>query len=180
MAKHTKPPPLIFAVEDDAILVVPNADRLDPQRVGEELTRIAETHGGALHAENVVEVARDPAHVLHAHFEWDDSRAAHLHRLSTARQIIRIVRIETGTPPELRRAFFNVHSSDGRSYRTLSEVLSSQSLRDRILEQAQRDLEAWQARYHEFRDLVEAAVVDLRKRGRHKTTPKGDDSRPSA
>lgn len=179
MAKHTKPPPLIFAVEDDAVIVVPNADRLDPQQVGEELTRIAETHGGALHAENVVESARNPAHVLHPHFEWNDTKAAHLHRLATARQIIRIVRVETGAPPELQRAFFNVRGDDGRSYRTLSEVLSSQSLRDRILEQALKDLESWQARYRDLRDLVQAAVVDLRSRKRHRTTPK-DDDRPRA
>jgi hypothetical protein len=177
MAKHTKLP--IFAVEDDAVIVIPHADQLDPQRVGEELTRIAETHGGALHAENVVEVARDPTHVLHAHFEWNDTKAAHLHRLSTARQIIRIVRVETGSPPELRRAFFNVHGDDGRSYRTLSEVLNSQSLRDRILEQAERDLTAWQHRYQEFRDLVESALVELRK-GRRKTTPGASASPPPA
>jgi hypothetical protein len=42
----------------------------------------------------VVEEARDERSPLHSEFEWDDTRAAELHRLDTARSLIRFVRLE--------------------------------------------------------------------------------------
>jgi hypothetical protein len=47
---------------------------------------------GRIKPETVVEKARNPKHTLHREFEWDDSKAAHLHRIDTARQLIREVK----------------------------------------------------------------------------------------
>ena len=52
------------------------------------LSALAEAHGGKLDPETVVDVARDPDHPLHSHFEWDDSKAAHQYRLGQARALI--------------------------------------------------------------------------------------------
>lgn len=57
------------------------------------LEKIAETHGGRLTPEAVVDAARDPDSILHAHFEWDDGKAGAAHRLNQARTIIRSVRV---------------------------------------------------------------------------------------
>jgi len=48
---------------------------------------------GSIVPEDVVQVARDPKHVLHNLFEWDDKKAANAHRLDQARRLIREVRI---------------------------------------------------------------------------------------
>lgn len=61
--------------------------------VAAELRRLQRDDGRVLPAD-VVDAARDPASPLHAHFTWDDDRAAGLRRLDEARALIRRVRIE--------------------------------------------------------------------------------------
>jgi hypothetical protein len=178
MAKHDKPP--VFAVEEDEVIVISNAKDFDPQKAGESLTATALKHGGKLKADDAVEEARDPRHPLHRHLEWDDAKAGHQFRVQQMRSIIRIVRIETGNPVQLRRAFISAPAPDGRAYRSLADVLKSSDLQDRIMEQADKDLAAWQHRYAELKDLceiVETARVALRRR---RQGHRGKDDRPSA
>lgn len=61
--------------------------------IEEVLTHIAATNGGVLTPDDVVEAARDPASPLHERFEWDDSKAAHAHRIYQARKVIASVRV---------------------------------------------------------------------------------------
>lgn len=61
------------------------------------LQAMADRNGGRLAAESVVDAARDPDNPLHDRFQWDDAEAAHQHRLSQARALIRSVRIEVVT-----------------------------------------------------------------------------------
>jgi len=53
-----------------------------------------ETPEGTLTPELVVGAAAKEESPLHRHFEWDDGKAAHQHRLEQARSLIRTVRIE--------------------------------------------------------------------------------------
>lgn len=55
--------------------------------------RSLEAPDGTLTAETVLDDARDPQSPLHAHFEWDDSKAAEAFRLDQARKLIRSVRL---------------------------------------------------------------------------------------
>lgn len=48
---------------------------------------------GRLSPYDVVDAARDPTHVLHNHFEWDDTVAAERFRLSQARRLIRSIEL---------------------------------------------------------------------------------------
>ncbi len=170
---------ITYAIEPDEIIVLPNAKLFDVQKVGEALAAISSAHGGQLRPEDIVE-ARNPAHALHRHFEWDDAKAAHQHRLETARRLVRVIRVERG-PNEMRRAYLNTWNDQGhRSYRTIDDIIASQSLKDQILEQAEEDLAAWQRRYSdlvEICNLVEAARVALRRR-RGKTTPQPKGESP--
>lgn len=50
-------------------------------------------NGGRLTPASVVNAARDPSSPLHAHFEWDESKAAHAYRLDQARALIRSVQV---------------------------------------------------------------------------------------
>lgn len=76
-----------------------------PKRKAKRLTRderrevveklAAESGTGTVTADALVEAAQDPAHPMHDHFEWDDAKAAHAHRLQTARGILASVAVAT-------------------------------------------------------------------------------------
>ena len=63
------------------------------ERKRAELEKIAAASAGRLTAAAVVEAARDSAHPLHGFFDWDDTTAAHQHRLAQGRELIRSVRV---------------------------------------------------------------------------------------
>ena len=71
--------------------------RATADQIRQALEQIAQEGGGILHAENVVRAAEDLGSVLHDRFEWDDSIAAHAHRLNQARTLIRSVKVEIST-----------------------------------------------------------------------------------
>jgi hypothetical protein len=67
---------------------------MTPQERKDVLDGIAARHDGVLRAEDVLAEARTETHPLHGEFNWDDSSAAHAHRLDQARSLIRSVRVE--------------------------------------------------------------------------------------
>jgi hypothetical protein len=156
----------------------PERVRADPQLIGEALETIRADSGGQLHPQDVVVGARDPKSVLHSHFEWNDQKAAELHRLDQARTLIRSIRV-IDDDEVARPAFLSIRADDGIGYRAFAEVLRSPDLRQRLLEQAARDLDAWTARYRELREIVELvqpARTELRRRA---SRPRGgDEARP--
>ena len=58
-----------------------------------ELHRLEKKNGGHLLPEKVIEAARAENSPLHDEFEWDDSIAAHKHRIEQAEHLIRRYRI---------------------------------------------------------------------------------------
>lgn len=67
-----------------------------------ELSRIY-NRDGCVKASVVVEEASKKRNPLHNEFEWDDQKAAHEHRLSTARRIIRVTPIKADDSPVKQR-----------------------------------------------------------------------------
>ena len=139
----------------DGPITIKAAAKADPQKIGEELSKITAASGGKLTPQAVVLAARNTRSALHRHFEWDDARAAAAHRLSQAREIIAIIRVvdreaDTGR----RQVFLSVAEKGGVSYRTVEEVRGSVDLQRIVLNQADRDLVAWQKRYAEIVDAV--------------------------
>lgn len=63
------------------------------RQINAQLHRLAELHDGRLVPDMVIEDARDPSSPLHGEFEWDDARAAHAHRVSTALKLINGFRV---------------------------------------------------------------------------------------
>jgi hypothetical protein len=152
--------------------------RADPQLIGEALDAIRVKSGGSLHPQDVVAGARDPASVLHPHFEWDDKKAAELHRTDQARALIRSIRV-IDDDEVYRPAFLSIRADDGVGYRAFRDVLSSADLRERLLAQAQRDLDSWTQRYRELREIVELIEPARRELRRRVTRPRGgDEARP--
>jgi hypothetical protein len=58
-----------------------------------ELARLAKANGGRLTREAVVRAATPERSVLHGEFEWNDTRAAHRHRLDRAQELISYVTV---------------------------------------------------------------------------------------
>lgn len=56
--------------------------------------RALEDDRGRLSPEIVVKAAENPESPLHQYFEWDDAKAARIHRLEQARRLIRVVLYE--------------------------------------------------------------------------------------
>ena len=68
---------------------------------------------GRLTPSLTVKVAKHPDSILHTRFEWDDSKAAHEHRLWQARQLISTNVIRVPVTDKLVRAYIHVPAKDG-------------------------------------------------------------------
>lgn len=136
-------------------VTIKNAAKANPQKIGEELTKIADSAGGRLTPKAVVETARNPKHVLHRHFDWDDQIAADKWRLDQARTIIRSIRVEEDESEPVQ-AFLSAKDGDGVAYHTHAAVQSSADLQLAVLKAAERDLDAFERRYKELQDICES------------------------
>lgn len=134
------------------------------ERVNAELARLVEENQGRLTQAQVVEHARLPDTALHADFEkqglWDDSQAAELARLNYAGRIIRmfvVVKREDAPPV---RALVSLRADrgprgDGKGYRAIEDVLSSEDLKENLLETALMELRAFKRKYAELTELAD-------------------------
>lgn len=133
----------------------------DPQVVGEALDALGHKNGDRLVASAVVDAARPPDSVLHRYFEWDDVRAAELHRESQARLVIRslvVVNDDTGVEmPSFIAVVEQVGGEEQRAYVSSARVLATPELTAQVLERAHDDMEKWRERYGHFRQLAKIA-----------------------
>jgi hypothetical protein len=105
------------------------------QAAGEELERIRARHRGELEPSVVVKESRSRSSPLHACFEWDNARAAQLHREEQARLLIRSVRIaEDAAEPQ--RAYVNVKTAEGSRYIPTSVAMADALMRRQVLQDA--------------------------------------------
>lgn len=137
---------------------------IDAQVAGDELERIRTRYNGRLDASNVVECSRNPSAPLHPAFEWNDEVAADAYRVEQAKYLIRSITIEIpkrdGSEASVR-AFVSVVRDEDRSYTSTAHALSDIELRQQVLDQAWRELEAWRQRHAELTELAEIfSVID--------------------
>jgi len=135
------------------------------------LGAIAEANGGYLNPAHVVETARDPSHILHNEFSWDDEDAADKYRIAQASALIRrvkftVIRQSTETK-EVRmvttRAFQSRKSARGADggYEGVAEIMSDTDKREELLAQVLRELNAYRKRYAELAALSDVwAAID--------------------
>ncbi len=100
-----------------------------------------ENEEGHLDPELVVERAKDPTSPLYSHFEWDDTKAASLHRIRQARMLIRSVKIEV----VVRDVPMNVVSyiRDEGGYQNIVKVKpNADKSRDAVVDEMQRVIAA--------------------------------------
>jgi hypothetical protein len=114
----------------------------------------------------VVDVAADPAHPLHSHFDWDDKVAGDKWRLEQASQLLRVTyRPDPSRPTDLR-AFVAVQGADTHraSYVPTSEAMADPFMRVLVLRNMERDWRSFKARYDtmaEFADLLRREAEGL-------------------
>lgn len=126
------------------------------QRRQQELETIRSKAGGVLKPEAVVAFARNPKTALHSWFTWDDSQAAVEYRLWQARQVIRVCVTVTEGPDESPiRTYVSLYDDRGEDgYRLLTDVLSDEEMREKLLQQALAEFKTWQTKYQQLRKLA--------------------------
>jgi len=115
-------------------------------------------NGGALTPDALLERARSANSAGHDHFEWADGKAAHLHRISQAGDLIRAITIDVThsnvEPPKTVRAFVSVEREGQRSYTSTVHAMSDAELRKQVVAKAWADLEAWRERHRELTEFA--------------------------
>lgn len=149
---------MIKYVFKEGPVILKNADKADPQQIGEALADIEKAHSGRIEPEFVVKAAKDTKNPLHPHFEWNDKVAAHAHRMDQARSIISLIRVDQGDGAPPRPAYVSL-PDQGYAYRNVEEVSRSRELQLLVLRQAERDLNAFEKRYHMLSDICELVRV---------------------
>jgi hypothetical protein len=168
-----------YVFADQRVLAIKNASKADPQKLGEAIQKIASRNNGQIEPDMLWKDAKDnPKHPAYKHFEWDVQRAAEAHWTSTARRLIRaIVPLDDEGHEMPIPAFISVNAGGGTSYRTSQEVMDSPQLRKLVLEQAERDLLAFQQRHRRFAELFQSLEEPIRTtrrlRGEDKTDRPG-------
>lgn len=128
--------------------------------INAELDRIREENGGTIKPQHVVEFARDPNTALHAQFTWDDSRAAQLHRLAEASRVIRVyVTKLSDVQSSPVRALVSlsqdrVRGSGFPGYRSISDVMDDEQLRENLIQTALMELRAFKRKYEQLKEFA--------------------------
>lgn len=131
------------------------------KEIREELERIRRKDDcGMLRPEAIVEESRRKKSPLHSLLLWDDpNAAAHRGRLDIARELIVRVKVTMITPEEKHvrvRAYVSMPSdrTSGAGYRHIDDVMTNTALKTELITAAVRDLELFEKRYRDLRDLA--------------------------
>ena len=130
--------------------------------ISEELKRIAESNGGILKAEDVVESAKVETSVLHDCFIWDDTAAAVQYRLYQARNLIRCVVTFEPRKEVTVRAFVSLtpdRENPGGGYRNVIAILENKTHREQMLADAFAELKVFETKYQALTELAEVFEV---------------------
>ena len=111
-------------------------------------------------ARELLDASRGEDSPLHSCFEWDDSIAAEKYRLWQARHIINSIEIEVITesrPAFKTRMFLNVATVAPKNqgeFVGVDVVITNKDYRDCVLQNALRELRAFQRKYAAYEELM--------------------------
>lgn len=113
---------------------------------------------------DVLEVASDPDHPLHARFEWDDTAAAGKWRQHQAHELIRSVKIAyidgNGHPADVR-AFHAVRTERGHVYEPVEEVAANELTTKLLLQDMEREWRTLRRRWEGFEQFTALVRRDV-------------------
>lgn len=127
---------------------------------------------GTITPQLVVDTARDDAHPLHKHFQWDDSIAGELYRCNQAGQMIRrvtITRTTTGGENVVTRAWVSRTEIEGRGcddkpvgqYIPVDVVTTSADLRPKYEQAMEREWRTLYAKYKDYQAFIDMVSADM-------------------
>ena len=119
--------------------------------IAAQVMRNLEENGG-LSAKTLVDASRPEDAPLHSEFEWIDSKAAERWREHQARHLINAIVVVEDQKAPLRQ-FFKVSVSEP-NYHSIHVILSEADSRKALLEQAKRELAAFEAKYRQLSELT--------------------------
>lgn len=134
----------------------------DAKAVGRHIELLRKQCKGEITPEDILDDAKHDNSPLHSFFEWDDSVAAHQHRLAQARGLIRsVVAVYTheDRPATTARAYVHVNEPSAPHYRELSHALSQKKTRQLVLQRAWNELQSWRKRYADLKEFAELVEV---------------------
>ena len=129
---------------------------IDAQAAGREIESLERRVGRTVTPEDVLERARSHNSALHQHFTWDDSEAAHQHRLGQAGELIRSIVVDisrSNLSTRSVRAYVSVEQGGERGYSPIAHVMTDASLRAQMLASAWAELQAFRRKYAELTEL---------------------------
>lgn len=131
------------------------AEKVSTDLIKQELEIIRQKTGGILYPKDVVGYAEDESTSLHSQFEWDNTEAAHQHRLWQARQLIRtvIAVLPNKTEPVQIYVSLKTDRREEGGYRYIVDVLSDEEKRTQMLSDALEALQYWERKYQELTEL---------------------------
>lgn len=110
---------------------------------------------GPVEAEAVVEAARPKRSPIHGAFEWDDTAAAHQHRLKQARDLVtHLVPVVEKDAPRPPVQFVHVRTGEAKGYVATSRAMSDPEFREQTLMSALAGLRSWWTRYSGLEQMV--------------------------
>ncbi len=124
-----------------------------------EISSLEKKHGGVT-AHMVLNSAKKDSSPLHDYFVWDDTKAADSFRVWQARQLIRSVKVTISG--KKTQAFWNIKVNVGsevtRAYFSIEKVLKNPDMYRQTLSKAVEELNYWQQKYEDLKDLKK--VID--------------------
>lgn len=128
----------------------------------QELEEVRKAHKGKLYPHDVVEYARDPDTALHKRFTWDNTDAARKWRLYQAQEIIRVCVVILPNTDNPVRAYVSL-STDRKPkkgfYRATADVMSSVSMKEIMMSDAKKELNAFAMKYETLQNVTEMKPV---------------------
>lgn len=127
--------------------------------VAKWLSKIAdESPDRGVRTEQILEHAEDDASPIHDLLEWDDTKAAHQHRLHQVRGIVNRLELEVITDTgdtQRQRMFVSVATGPGaaRTYYASAETMTDEELRRKAIATAIKELQAWARRHAQYAEL---------------------------
>jgi len=115
------------------------------------LSEIEKKHG-YVKPEIIVEEAKSKKSPLHEYFEWDDSRASALYRLTQARYLIRhiVVIVEDKEPIRQYHNVKLIEQPDKQGYVSVEQVKTNDEYASQVIEKARMELIGWRKRYKAY------------------------------
>ena len=121
----------------------------------------------------ILERATAPSHPLHRYFEWDDSKAAHRHRLRQATDMLMASRYvavlnaaaRSSTPAPLVTSIPGIRQylpgARGEGFRFRAEILDDKATRQLFIERKREELRSWCRSVADVKELAKLRAVIL-------------------